>query len=300
MLPQRGKQHIACAGHAAAHHKHLRVHGGGNGCQRHAEGIGHLVHLTGGKGVAIAGGIKHILGGKLGAAQGAGGIRVLVQQLLHAAHNAGGTGILLQTSVLAAAAGSGLVAVHRDVADLAAGTVGAINDLAVDDDAAAHAGAQRDHDRAAAALGCAHPDLAQSGHVGVIAHKDPDAAQHGAQLFGYIMLAPAAEVCADDGYDAAVQHRAGHAHAHAFHLSGGKALFLHLALHGSSQIFQNVFTGVGGVGGNFPLFQQLAGGLEQTDLSGGAAQIDAECVFLHSSFTPSAARGRIFHSYKPV
>ena len=31
-----------------------------------------------------------------------------------------------------------------------------------------------------------------------------------------------------------------------------------------------------------------------------AAQIDAECVFLHSSFTPSAARDRIFHSYKPV
>ena len=99
------------------------------------------------------------------------------------------------------------------------------------------------------------------------------------------MLAPAAEVCADDGHDAAVQHRAGHAHAHAFHLSGGKAFFLHLALHGSGQIFQNVFTGVGGVGGNFPLFQQLAGGLEQADLSGGAAQIDAECVFFHVSFT---------------
>ena len=45
---------------------------------------------------------------------------------------------------------------------------------------------------------------------------------------------------------------------------------------------------------------QLAGGLEQANLSGGTAQIDAECVFLHSSFTPSAARDRIFHSYKPV
>ena len=286
MLPQRGKQNLACAGHAAAHHEHLRVHGGGNGCQRHAEGIGHLVHLAGGKGVAIAGGIKHVLGGKLGAAQGAGSIRVLVQQFLHAAHNAGGAGILLQTSVLAAAAGSGLVAVHRDVADLAAGTVGAINDLAVDDDTTAHAGAQRDHDRAAAALGSTHPDLAQSGHVGIVAHQNLDAAQHIAKLFGHIMLAPAAEVCTDDGHDAAVQHRAGHAYAHALYLLSGKAFFLHLALHGSGQIFQNVLTGVGGVGGNFPLFQQFAGGLEQADLSGGAAQIDAECVFFHVSFTP--------------
>ena len=189
------------------------------------------------------------------------------------------------------------MAVHGDVADLAAGTVGAINDLAVDDDTAAHAGAQRDHDRAAAALGGTHPDLAQSGHVGIVAHQNLDAAQHTAKLFSHIVFAPAAEVCTDDGHDAAVQNRAGHAHAHALYLLSGKAFFLHLALHGSGQIFQNVLTGVGGVGGNFPLFQQFAGGLEQADLGGGAAQIDAECVFLHSSFTPSAARGRIFHSY---
>ena len=285
MLPQRGKQHITGAGHAAADHEHFRVHGVGHIGQRHAEGVGHLVHLTGGKGVAIAGGIKHVLGGKLGAAQGAGSIRVLIQQLLHAAHNARSTGILLQTSVLAAAAGSGLVAVHRDVADLAAGTVGAIDDLAVDDDTTAHAGAQRDHDRAVAALGGTHPDLAQSGHVGIVAHQNLDAAQHGAQLFGYVVLAPAAEVCTDDGHDAAVQHRAGHAYAHALYLLSGKAFFLHFALHGSGQIFQNVLTGVGGVGGNFPLFQQFAGGLEQADLGGGAAQIDAECVFFHVSFT---------------
>ena len=88
------------------------------------------------------------------------------------------------------------------------------------------------------------------------------------------------------GNDAAVQHRAGHAHAHALYLLSGKAFFLHFALHGSGQIFQNVLTGVGGVGGNFPLFQQFAGGLEQADLGGGAAQIDAECVFFHVSFTP--------------
>ena len=85
VLAERGKQHIACAGNAAADHEHLGVGGGGDGGQCHAEGVGHLIHLTGGKGVAIAGSVKDVLGGKIGAAQGAGGVGVLVQQFLHAA-----------------------------------------------------------------------------------------------------------------------------------------------------------------------------------------------------------------------
>ena len=61
VLAEGGKQHIACAGNAAADHEHLGVGGGGDGGQCHAEGVGHLVHLTGGKGVAIAGSIKDVL-----------------------------------------------------------------------------------------------------------------------------------------------------------------------------------------------------------------------------------------------
>ena len=53
----------------------------------------------------------------------------------------------------------------------------AVDDLAVDDDAAANAGAQRDHDCATAALGGTHPDLTQSSHVGVIAHQHLHAVQ---------------------------------------------------------------------------------------------------------------------------
>ena len=138
----------------------------------------------------------------------------------------------------------------------------------------------------AAALGRTDPDLAQCSHVGVVAHQDLDAAQQGAQFLGYVAIAPAAQVGADDGHDAGIQHGAGHADAHALHLVGGQALFLHLALHGSCQVFQDVLAGVGGVGGNFPLFQQLSGSGKQTDLGGGAAQVDAKCVFLHDSVTP--------------
>src|SRR5699024_4052935 len=141
-----------------------------------AKHVGHLVHFAGGQSVAAAGRVKDIFGGKVGAAQHAGDVGVLVQQLFHAADHTGGAGVLLQAAVLAAAADGGLLGVDGDVTDLAACAVGAVDHLAVHDDAAAHAGAQGDHDDAAAALGRAHPDLTQSRHVGVVAHHHFDAA----------------------------------------------------------------------------------------------------------------------------
>ena len=180
--------------------------------------------------------------------------------------------------------------IDRDVADLAARAVGTINDLAVDDDAAADTRAQRDHDSAAAALGGAHPDLAQGGDVGVVADKDLQAVQQAGQLDGNVPLAPAAEVGTDDGHDAGVQHRAGHTDAHALDLLCSDLLLGHLAVNGVGQIFEDVLTGVGGVGGHLPLFQQCAGRGEQTDLCGGAAQVNAKCVFFHDSFTPFPQR----------
>ena len=182
------------------------------------------------------------------------------------------------------------MAVDRDVADLAARAVHTVNDLAIDDDTAAHAGAQRDHDGIFGTLGSAHPDLTQGGDVGVVAHQNFQAVQQAGELGGNIPLAPAAEVGADDGNDAGVQHRAGHANAHALYLLGLDALLFHLAQDGSGQIFQDVLACIGGVGGNFPLFQQSAGGGEQTDLGGGAAKVNAECVLFHDSFTPLLRR----------
>ena len=54
-------------------------------------------------------------------------------------------------------------------------------------------------------------------------------------------------------------------------------------------IDDGLITGVRGVGGDFPLFQQCARGGEQADLGGRAAEVDAECVFFHDSFTPFSA-----------
>ena len=72
MLPQGVEEDISGTGDTAAHHKHLGVGGRGNGGQRHAQGVSHLVQLTGGQCIACTGGIKGILGGKVGTAQGAG------------------------------------------------------------------------------------------------------------------------------------------------------------------------------------------------------------------------------------
>ena len=137
-----------------------------------------------------------------------------------------------------------------------------------------------DH-RAAAALGTAHPDLAQRGHIGIVAHQHLDAVQQAGQLDGDVPLTPAAEVGADNGHDTAVQHRAGHTDTHALHLLGSDAVFLHLVLHSLGQVSKDVFTCIGGVGGHLPLFQQSARRGEQAHLGRGAAQVDAECVLFH-------------------
>ena len=290
MLVQRGKEDVPGAGNTAAHQECLGVYCGGNVGQSHAQRVGHLIYLAGGESVAIAGSVKDVLGGKLGAAEHAGGVRVLVQQLLHAADHAGGAGILLQATVLAAAAGGRLMAVDRDVADLAARAVHTVDDFAVDDDTAAHAGAQRDHDGVLGTLGGAHPNLTQGSHIGVVTHQNFQAVQQAGELCGDVPLAPAAEVGADDGHDAGIQHRAGHTDAHALHLLGLDALLVHLAQDGSGQVLQDVLACIGGVGGNLPFFQQCAGSGEQTDFGGGAAKVNAECVLFHDSFTPLLRR----------
>ena len=123
--------------------------------------------------------------------------------------------------------------------------------------------------------------LGQRSHIGIVAHQHLDAVQQAGQLDGDVPLTPAAEVGADNGHDAAVQHRAGHTDTHALHLLGSDAVFLHLVLHGLGQVPEDVFTCIGGVGGHLPLFQQSARRGEQAHLGCGAAQVDAKCVLFH-------------------
>ena len=76
------------------------------------------------------------------------------------------------------------------MADLAAHAVFAADDLLIHDDAAAHAGSQRDHDNIRVAFAAAHPHLAQSCHVGVIAALYRKSVQKPAQRPLGIHVAP--------------------------------------------------------------------------------------------------------------
>ena len=121
----------------------------------------------------------------------------------------------------------------------------------------------------------------QGGDIGIVAHLHPQAAQQLGQLYPGIAVAPAAQVGADDGHNAGILHRAGHAQAHALDLVGAQAALCHFVLHGGGQVGQDAHTLVRSVGGHLPFFQQITGGGKQTDLGGGAAQVDAKCIFLH-------------------
>ena len=126
----------------------------------------------------------------------------------------------------------------------------------------------------------------QGGDIGIVAHLHPQAAQQLGQLYPGIAVAPAAQVGADDGHNAGILHRAGHAQAHALDLVGAQAALCHFVLHGGGQVGQDAHTLVRSVGGHLPFFQQITGGGKQTDLGGGAAQVDAEMHIPSYSFTP--------------
>ena len=81
----------------------------------------------------------------------------------------------------AAAAGQGLLAIDRDVPDLAAGAKGARDELAVGDDARAHARAQGDEHVAGDLLRHASPHLAERRRVGVVDEGDRRVGEGGGQ-----------------------------------------------------------------------------------------------------------------------
>ena len=92
------------------------------------------------------------------------------------------------------------------MADLRAGAVGAVKEIAFHHDAAAHAGAKGDKDHVVAALTAALPEFTQGGHVGVVARLHREACE-GGQGVGDIEHTPAqVDAFVDntlgiDGYD---------------------------------------------------------------------------------------------------
>ena len=154
--------------------------------------------------------------------------------------------------------------------------MGAVEQAAADDDAAADTGAQRHKDHVFAAGTAALPVFTQSGNVGIVAGLYGEAGE-GRQGFGNIKHAPAQVDALVDNTLAV--NRAGNTDSQTQDGCGINAVLFQIALYRGCDVRQNLLTGVCGDSGNFPLVQHGAQFIKVGKLHGGAAQINAKTVF---------------------
>ena len=167
MLADLVEVDIGRSGRAAADEEHLGIDHVGNKRQGATEIVGHGIGRGKRELVALAAGLEHVLGiGGAGELDGLDACLLALGKVV--AHHAGGAGILLQVAMAAAAAGALLFGVQAHVANLAAGAHNARYHVAVDDDAATHAGTDGDHHHVLYALGRAEPGLAHGSGVGIV------------------------------------------------------------------------------------------------------------------------------------
>ena len=177
------------------------------------------------------------------------------------------------------------------MADLAARAVGAVQDLAAQDDAAADACSQGDHDDIPVAFAAAAPHLAQCRYIGVITDLYFGAVQQSGQGGLYIIYAPAQ--VDTSVYDTGFCDRSGNADADAFHVIRADAFFGHAALDRCRNIRKDLRAAVIFYSGNFPSFHKSAVCLEQTAFDGRTAYINTISIFFHTC-TPH------FTNWKPL
>lgn len=186
---------------------------------------------------------------------------------------------MLQTAVLSAAAGGLLHVLYLDVSDLAARTVNTGNQLAIDDDSAAHAGPKRHKHHVFMAFSAAGAHFAQRRRIGVVDDLYRQLAQLG-KLLRHVKAAPLIEVDARL-YIAVVEYRARDAHSDALHIPGADILFRQLTEQRQRNIRQQIRAAIFCPCGNFPFFHQCSAALEQAQLDGRPAEVHAKRVWLH-------------------
>ena len=167
MLADLVEVDIGRSGSTAADEEHLGIDHVGNKRQGAAEIVGHGIGSCQRELVTLAAGLEHVLGIRRPGELDGLDTRLLALGKV-VAHHAGGAGILLQMAMAAAAAGAFLSRVQAHVANLAAGTHNARHHVAIDDNAATHAGTNGDHHHVLHALGRAEPGLAHGSGVGIV------------------------------------------------------------------------------------------------------------------------------------
>ena len=182
-----------------------------------------------------------------------------------------------------ASAGAGHAIQHKDaVAHLAAGAAQSGHDLSVHDDAAAHAGAQRDQHHAAAADSGPGHHLRQRGAVGVVAQAGGQAEmlrQHAAHRH----IEPVQVIRADHHTPLRVAG-AGSAHADGGAVPDGEARLVQRQLHGAAHICHHLLRRAVCAGGHAGLRRDLVAVVHHAYGDVGAAQINADAIHTDTPF----------------
>ncbi len=168
------------------------------------------------------------------------------------------------------------------MADLTACTVGARDDLAADDDAAADAGAKGHQNDILIAASAALPLLAEGCHVGVISDCNRDFVQEPGERLLHIHNAPAEVDAVVD--DAILQNRSGNTDTDAEDVLLLQALLPALVLYGICNVPKDVLAAIFFSRRDLPLLQKISLYVEETAFDGGAADINSECILCHDPY----------------
>ena len=275
VAPDALQDHLAGLADAAADDHHLGIQGTAHKTHQLTQIAVDLIEDFESQGVSGLACVKDVLAGQgIGGSQA--GVPALCQVLLSQTDDAGGGAVLLGAAPVAAVAGHGFLAVQDQMADFCGGAVGSVEQMAVQDDAAAHAGAQGDKDHVFAALAAALPVFAESGHVGVVTGLHGEACE-GLQLPGDVEDAPAQIDAAID--HAPAVHGAGHADTEAQNVLGVDILIQKIAPDRLGDVRENFLTAVLCVCGDLPLVQHGTGFVKISELDGSTAEIDTKSVF---------------------
>ena len=183
----------------------------------------------------------------------------------------------------AAAAGALLSRIQAHVADLAAGTHNARHHVAVDDNAAAHAGTDGDHHHVLYALGGAEPGLAHGSGIGIVLvlndrvgavllNGDPQLGQ----INGNVGLDLGIARCRDGARNG----QANACHKGARNLGLGDHLVDSLGHRGKARCVNDGRRGHAGLG------KQVSVLVEQALLNRSAADVDADVVLFRFHGSP--------------
>ena len=279
------EQDLACLGDAAADDDHVGIDDAGDVRNCFAEHLADFLDDREGHLVASLRVVKNVLGRKrIQRAERRVCAEVSGERTFCQSHYAGRGAVLLQAPLLAAAAGLRLVVANLHMADLTGCAVGAGQDFAIQNDAAAYARTEGDHDNIGMALAAAVPLLAERCDVGVVTDLDRYAAQKRGELAAHIKDAPTEIDALVD--DAVCQNGSGNADADAFEIVEGEILLIKLLGDCASDIRKDHLAVAFLAGGNFPVIEELALGCKKSDLNSCAANVDTKCIWFHNDVLP--------------